>query len=143
MASLQLRDIKLSQTALTGRRSTELVVDAIRVRYKVDQKTRTRTDEVDGINVDIIVRNKIQTVKLPIIEQSVFDAISDALKANKTVRVNFGDKHSTLVARPYALINRATNSIVEGISCTASELNIVSIEEPEFDELGSFDEDIL
>ncbi len=140
MASLQLRDIKLSQTALTGRRSAEVVVDAIKLRYKVDPQTRTRTEEMDGVNIDIIARNKIQTVKLPDMNQSVYDEIADALKANKTVKVNFGEKHSTLVGRPYAMLNKSNGNLISGISCSASEVNIVSIEEPEVDEFDSIDD---
>ena len=36
MANINFRDFSLSQTTITGRRSLEVTVDAVHIRYKLD-----------------------------------------------------------------------------------------------------------
>jgi len=61
----------------------------------------------------------------------------DALKQQKVVTVNFGNP-SSLRGKCYAMMNNGV--LLQGVSCTATELNIVSIEEPEFED---FDDIII
>lgn len=139
MATLSLRDFTLNQTNITGKRNPVVTLDALKKRYKIDPVTRQRTEELDGYVCDIVARNRVQSVKLPIdaISSSLFDEITEALTANKIVNANFGANGSTLRGKCYALINQQ-GALMSGISCTATEFNLVSIDEPELDD---FDDD--
>lgn len=138
MASLRVNEIPLNQTNITGRRNPNVTVDAVRMRNKIDPETRQRTDEIEGTVVDIVARGKIQSVKLPIETKATVEKIAEALKEHKIVTVNFGEKASTLVGKCYAMLNNG--QLLQGVSCTATELNIVNIEEPEFED---FDDIIM
>lgn len=142
MASLDFRDFDLNQTSITGKRNPVVILDALRPRYKIDKEKQQRTDELDGYVADIVARNRIQSVKLPLdaLDEKTVAMITESLKANKVVSVNFGENASTLRGKCYALINRSTGQLVSGVSCTATELNVVNITEPELDE---FDDDII
>jgi len=133
MASLTFKDFDLNQTCITGKRNPNVQVDAIRLRYKMDRETQERTDELEGYVVDILARNRVQSVKLPL--EAVTDAtvkqIQEALSNRKIVKVNFGSNASTLRGRCYALMNGGR--LLSGVSCTASEMNIVTIEDAEDD----------
>lgn len=136
--SLGIRDIDLNQTTLTGRRNPVVELDAFRAQYKVDKETRQRTDEQVGYVADIIARNRIQSVKLPlnIVDETTATQITDALKSRKVVKVNFGATASTLRGKCYAMVNNG--QLFSGISCTATEFNLVSIEEPEIDDFDDY-----
>ena len=137
MPSITFRDFELNHTTITGRRNPVVTVDAVRMRYKIDSVTRQLTNELEGTAVDIIgARGKIQTVKLPLSTKENVDKIAQALKENKVVKANFGNP-STLRGRCYAMLSNG--QLLQGVSCTASELNIISFDEPEFDD---FDIDI-
>ena len=142
MASLSFKDFDLNQTCITGRRNPVVTLDAIRIRYKTDPVTKQKTDEVDSVVVDIIARNRIQSVKLPLeaVPTELYEQIENALKAHKVVKANFGTNASTMRGRCYALQNNG--SIISGISCTATQFNLVSIEEPEMDEYDDVDIDL-
>ena len=136
MATLLPSSIPLNQTNITGRRNPVVTLTGLRKRHKIDKATQTRTEDVDGITADIGARNAVQSVKLPVdsVDDETFTKINEALEADKVVKVNFGANASTLRGKFYALINKTTGQLVQGISCTASELNLVSIEEPETDD---------
>lgn len=136
MASLNPSGIPLNQTTITGRRNPVVTLNGLRKRNKIDKDTQTRTDELEGYTADICARNAIQSVKLPVdaVNEETFAKITEALDADKVVKVNFGANASTLRGKFYALISRTTGQLVQGISCTASEMNLVSIDEPEVDE---------
>lgn len=134
MKHLEIRDFTLNQTAVTGKRKPEVVVDNIQRRYKIDPVTKQRTTEQEGFVVDIIaLHGKVQSVKLPLdaMSEAIYENIDSAIKAGKTVCVNFGEKASTLRGRCYAMY--ANGQLLSGVSCTATEINIVAIEEPEAD----------
>jgi len=137
MANLALRDFLLNQTTVTGRRSPEVTVEDVHGRYKRDPETRQATDELDGVNVDIIAaKGKIQTVKMPLSVKETTDKIAEALADHKLVTVNFGEKASTLKGRCYAMLQNG--ALLSGVSCTATEINIVKIEDivdESFDEI--------
>lgn len=142
MATLNPSVIPLNQTNITGKRNPVTTLVGLRKRYKIDKVTQTRTDEVEGLTADISARNAVQSVKLPqdAVDEATFTKITEALDAEKVVKVNFGSTASTLRGKYYGLINKASGQLVQGISCTASEMNLVSIEEPELDE---FDDVLL
>lgn len=142
MASLSFKDFDLNQTCITGRRNPVVTLDAIRIRYKTDAVTKQRTDEVDSVVADIIARNRIQSVKLPLeaVPTELFEKIETALKNHKVVKVNFGANSSTMRGKCYALMNNG--NLISGISVTANQFNLVSIEEPEMDEYDDLDIDL-
>lgn len=132
MSNLTFRDFSLNQTTILGRRTASVTVDSVAYRYKRDPETRKPTSEMEGVNVDIIAaRGKCQTVKLPITCKDTVEKISEALRNEKIVKVNFGESGSTLRGRCYAMY--ANGQLLSGVSCTATEINIVAIEEPEDD----------
>ena len=135
--SIRFRDFTLNQTNVTGRRNPNVVVDAVTPRYKIDKETQQRTNEVDGVNVDIIAAHSmIQTVKLPLDAKATCDKIAEALRKNQIVTVNFGTP-STLRGKCYAMLRNG--QLFQGVSCTASEINIVSVE----DDIDEMDDDII
>ena len=137
-SSIRFRDFVLNQTNITGKRNPKVIVDAVSVRYKIDKETQQRTQEVEGMNVDIIAAHSmVQTVKLPLSCKETCDKIAEALRSNKIVTVNFGTP-STLRGKCYAMLR--SGQLFQGVSCTAEEINIVSIED-DVDETD-FDEDI-
>lgn len=142
MGSLNPSEIPLNQTNITGRRKPDVELDALRQRYKIDKETQQRTEELEGYVADIVARNRIQSVKLPLdaVDETTFKQIQEALVAKKVVTVNFGETASTLRGKFYALISKTTGQLISGISCTASVLNVVAINELVDDE---FDDDIL
>ena len=131
MATISLKDIHLNQTSITGKRKQDVVLTDMRPRYAMDEN-RNRTDIIEGYNVDIVAaRGMAQTVKLQCtLEAKVIEQISDAFANGKTVYVDFGTP-STLKGRPYAMLS--DGRLLSGVSCTASELHIVKIEDDDED----------
>jgi len=138
MATLNFRDFTLSQHLITGSKNSTVIVDGARYRYKIDPKTNRPTEELEGFSVDIIARKgKIQTVKLPISTKTVVDKISEALREEKLVKVNFGTP-STLRGKCYAMLSNG--QLLQGVSCTAEIINIMSIENIDIDDFDEVDE---
>lgn len=135
MASISFRDFTLNQTNITGRRNPVVTVVETRPRYKIDPQTRQRTDILDGFNIDIIAAlGKAQTVKVGLECEETIKKISEALKENnKIVSIDFGTP-STLRGKCYAMMNNG--QLLSGVSATASEVNIVKVEEQEYDDLS-------
>jgi hypothetical protein len=138
MSSISFRDFTLNMTAITGRRSnSQIVVDA-KIRNKIDPETHTRTEEVDGYTVDIIAAHgRTQSVKLPKETGATVKQIMDAIHNQKIVKVNFGEP-STLRGRCYALVN-SSGQLIQGVSATASEVQVLSIEDEELDGFDDLD----
>jgi hypothetical protein len=127
MATLQLRDLSLNQTTITGKRKPTVIVTDTRPRYKIDKETQSKTDIVEGYSVDIIaLHGKPQTVKLPPDTLATIEQIKTALNSNKIVTVDFGTP-STLRGKPYIIPRN--DQCISGISCTAETINIVKIED--------------
>lgn len=136
MASLSLRDITLSQRSLSRTRSSSMVAVDARPRYKINPETRTRTDEIEGFNVDVLCMGKAQTVKLPKEVEQTFAKVQEALKEGKTIWVSF---NNSLRAKPYALLNNG--QLLSGISATATTLILDKAEKE--DDLLDFEDDII
>lgn len=107
MPSLTFKDIELNQTTITGRRNPVVVLDNFRIRRKVDKDTNQYTDEVDGYVADIVARNRIQSVKLPLdaVDDATVKQIQQAIESHKVVKINFGASASTLRGLLYKLNN--------------------------------------
>lgn len=135
MATLRFRDFGLNQTTITGKRKPEVIVDAVGLRNKIDQETRKPVqNEYDGVKCDIVAAHGMtQTVKLPLSCKNTIDKIADALKSNCVVKVNFGTPTSTLRGKCYAMLR--DGQLIQGVSCTADEINIVSIEDVDDDDV--------
>lgn len=137
MGSISLRDISLNQTAITGKRKPNVQVLNAKIRRKMDADTKQMTDEIDTCIIDILaLKGQTQSVKIPATFAPKVAEIQSAIESGKIVTANFGDA-STLKGKPYALLNG--NRVLSGVSCTASEFNIISItddaEEVDLDEI--------
>ena len=129
MASITFKDFLLNQTAITGKRKSEVSVVDARTRYKINADTHQKTEEIEGYAVDIIAAHgRTQTVKLPVSSQDSVMKIISALKENMLVTANFGEP-STLTGKCYAMINNG--QIISGVSASATKINIVNIEQDE------------
>lgn len=136
MASLQLRDITLSQMSLTRSRKGSVVAVDAKPRYKINNETHTRTDEIEGYSIDVLCMGKAQTVKVPLACKDTIVNIQQALQAGKTPWVSFD---GTLRAKPYALLNNG--NLISGISATASSLVLDKLEEQ--DDILDFESEII
>ena len=133
MSSLNVKYVPLKLGNLATHFSDKTVdVESVRPRYKIDPDTKKPTDILDGYNLDFFgVKGGVQTVKLDLTVKTAFEQIKAALEKGCIVKVNFGTP-STLRARFYAM--KHNDGILQGITATASTVEIVSIEEPEIDE---------
>jgi len=139
-STLDFNDFEINQTTITGRRKSEVIINAFRPRYKTDPETKQRTGDIEGYNAEIsAARGKNQNVKLPLnaVTDDVLNKIITALATRKVVKANFGTPSSTLRGRCYSFINQA-GQLCKGVTATATEFNLVAIEEPEFDEYDDF-----
>lgn len=139
MASINFQDFEISQATITGKKNPVVQILGARLRYKVNPETRQRTEELEGCAVDIAARYKLQTVKLPLATKTTVEEIITALENKKIVTANFGKTASTLRGKCYALINGG--QLIQGVSATATEINIVSIDEPETEDFEDMDVD--
>lgn len=133
MSTINCKLVTLRMGNLAPRISDKTVeVESVRPRYKIDSETKKSTGQIEGYNLDFFgVKGGVQTVKLPLDVKEKIAKIDDALKTEKNVSVNFGNP-CTLRARFYAMIKNGV--LIQGITATASTLEIVSIDEPDFDD---------
>lgn len=129
MSSINLKNLPIKFRQMTYRPSDNFVeVDDVNIRYEVDKETKTKTDTIEGYNVDFIsLKGQIQTCKLPNTPavKEAFDKIDNALDQNQVVKVHFGNP-STFLGKIYEMID--ANRIISGISATATTVEIVAIE---------------
>lgn len=133
MSSLNAKYVTLRLGNLAPHISDKVVdVESVRPRYKIDPDTKKSTGEIDGFNLDFFgVKGGVQTVKLPMDVKDQIAKIDEALKTGSIVHVNFGTP-STFKARFYAMLNNG--SLIQGITATASTLEIISIDTPELED---------
>lgn len=126
MATVNVRNITLSQTAVLGSKKQELSVTQVGVRYLRDPETRKATAEIEGyyLNVRSPKTGEIQTVKLPLDVADQYTQIKEALTTDQQVIVSF---HGTFRGRFWAMLGD-NGRVNMGISATASELEIIRIE---------------
>jgi hypothetical protein len=131
MPNLPLRDIGVGINTITGRKVNVQSVVEVHKRFKIDPNTQQRTPELDGYGVDIIaIHGRTQTVKLSKEHAEIIEKISAALREHKLVKINFGEP-STLRGRCYAM--NSNGQLLSGVSCTATEINILAIEDDDID----------
>lgn len=138
MASVNVRGIALSQTSTFNSKKQELTVAQAGVRYKRDPETHLSTSEVEGYMVNVLAprTGEVQTVKLPLAVADQFNKIKSALEEDKIVTITF---KGTFKAKFWAMLGE-NGRVNMGISATASELEIASIEDFQEDFL---DDDII
>ncbi|MCR5798733.1 MAG: hypothetical protein K6G69_01540 [Lachnospiraceae bacterium] len=119
--------IKLNQTTIFGSKRKELPVDSVATRFKRDPDTHLPTAEIEGYAVNAFTaRGEVQTVKLPLEVESKIEEIRSALMKEKIVKVTF----TNLVGKFWALLDQNSGRVLQGISTTATDVEIFSIEDP-------------
>jgi len=126
MASLNIRNLTLNQTSAFGTKKPDLAVASVVERYKRDPDTRQATTEVEGYNINVLSprTGETQTVKLPLDVKETFEKIRESLNKEMVVKVNF---NGTFKAKFWAMIT-PEGRVNQGLTATATELQIVSVE---------------
>lgn len=132
MSTIILKNIQLRMANLAAKPSEKTVeVDSVSTQYKFNKETKERTDEIVGYTLDFYgVKGGIQTVKLPTDCKATIETIQRHLENCSIVRVNFGNP-STLLAHPYAMLDKQTRELRSGVTASAKEVVVVSVDEPE------------
>ena len=132
MSTVILKNIQLRMANLAAKPSDKTVeVDSVSTQYKFDKETKERTDEITGYSLDFYgVKGGIQTVKLPVACKGVIEQIKRHLDECSVVRVNFGNP-STFLAHPYAMLDKQTQELRAGVTATAKEVVVVSVDAPD------------
>ena len=135
MASVNVRNVTLSQTTVLGSKKSEAVCTAVQTRFKRDSESHQPTDEIEGYAANVLSsRGETQTVKLPESVKEEIDRIKDALAQDKVVKVTF----TGFKGRFWGMMNPLTERVNLGISVTATDIKVASIEDPleeDFDEI--------
>ena len=119
--------LKLSNVAPKSSDKT-VTVQSVSVRPQYDK---------DGYNLTFYaLRSGSQTVKLPKDVEPQLKKIKEALDHDAFVSVSFGTP-STFRARFYAM--ESGGRVIQGITANAEKLEIVSIEQPDLDDLDDLD----
>ena len=136
MASVNVRRILLPQTTIFGSKKQDLLVSQVADRYKRDPETKETTTEKDGFNITVLspTTGEPQTVKLPLTVEQEIAKVSKALAEENIVKVSF---NGTMRGKFWAMMN--DGRLQQGISATATELQVVSIEVPNEDDLLDFE----
>ena len=125
--------LKLSNVAPKSSDKT-VTVQSVSVRPQYDKGThKPIPDSIDGYNLTFYaLRSGSQTVKLPKDVEPQIKKIKEALDHDAFVSVSFGTP-STFRARFYAM--ESGGRVIQGITANAEKLEIVSIEQPDLDDL--------
>jgi hypothetical protein len=133
--TVNTRNVSLSQTCVLGSKKPDVSVSSVGERYKIDPTTRQRTDVLDGYYVNVYSsRGEVQTVKLGVNVADKIEEIKKAVEQNKVVQVNF---NKTFKAKFYAMI--IDSRLMQGISASATDIQIVSVEDAVFDDFDTID----
>lgn len=132
MASVNVKRVTLSQTAIFSSKKTDLLVSQVVDRFKRDPQTRQVTEEPDGFNLTVLSPStgEPQTVKLPLELKEEVEKVRAALLADNVVRVSF---NGTMRGKFWAMVS--DGRLNQGISATATDMTVVSIEVPDEDYL--------
>lgn len=136
MATLNTRNIILNQTALFNSKKAELDVVSAGSTFRRDKVTNEPTDEVTGfwVNVRSPKTGEVQTVKIPTEQEENVNKIKNALQQDKLVKVSF---NGTLRAKFWAMM--LDGQLKSGITASANDCEIISIEDP----ADEFDDDFI
>ena len=136
MASVNPRNITLSQTSVLGSKKSEVVCTAVQTRFKRDPETRQATDEIEGYAAVVLsARGESQTVKLPDTVKDEIVRISEAIQQEKVIKVVF----TNFRGKFWAMNNPNTGKINQGISVTATDIKVISVEDPSEDDFEEID----
>ena len=125
MSSVNTRQINLSQTTTLGTKAKSVTVNGVATRFKRDPATNLPTEELEGYAVNILsARGETQTVKLPITTAEQIEQIRAALSEDKVVKAEL----SGFVGKFYAMIDRQSGRLMQGITANATDIKITSIE---------------
>ena len=129
--------LKLSNVAPKPSDKT-VIVESVSIRPEYDKASRKAIpDSVDGFNLTFFaLRSGSQTVKLPKEVEPQIKKIQEALAQDAIVSASFGTP-STFRARFYAM--ESGGRVIQGITANAEKLEIVSIEQPDLDDLDDLD----
>ena len=139
MASINPKFITLKLCNIAPKSSDKTVtVQSVSVRPQYDKRThKPIPDSIDGYNLTFYaLRSGSQTVKLPKDVEPQIKKIKEALDHDAFVSVSFGTP-STFRARFYAM--ESGGRVIQGITANAEKLEIVSIEQPDLDDLDDLD----
>ncbi|MGO5306409.1 hypothetical protein ACTQ1L_05635 [Agathobacter sp. LCP21S3_B2] len=125
MPTISPRGIILNQTTVFRSKKADLTVSNVSKRYKRDHDTKKVTNELDGYNIDVIApkSGEVQTVKLPLDVADTVKQVQSALDSDMLVKVSF---NGTFKGKYYSLLN--DGRIKQGITATATELSVITIE---------------
>ncbi len=130
------RGIRLNQTAVFDTKRKELKCDGVATRFKRDPETKLPTAEIEGYAVNAFTAHgEVQTVKLPLEVEPKIEEIRNALTKDKIVKVSFAN----LVGKFWAMQDQNSGRLLQGISVTASDVEIISIEDPSEDDIDMDD----
>ncbi|WP_026669313.1 hypothetical protein [Butyrivibrio sp. AE3006] len=136
MPTVNPRNVKLSQTAALGSKSRNVTANGVATRFKRDPATNQPTQEIEGYAVNVLsARGEVQTVKLPKTTEDQIEQIKTALSEDKVVQVTLDG----FVGKFYAMLDRQTGRLIQGISATATDIKIVSVE----DLVEDFDDEVI
>ena len=136
MSSVNPRNITLSQTSVLGSKKSEVVCTSVQTRFKRDPETRQATDEIEGYAAVVLsARGESQTVKLPDTVKDEIVRISEAIQQDKVVKVVF----TNFRGKFWAMNNPNTGKLNQGISVNASDVKVISVEDPSEDDFEEID----
>ena len=131
MPTVSPRNIKLSQTAIFGTKRKDLICNGVATRFKRDTETHLPTAEVEGYAVNVLsARGEVQTVKLPLEVESKIESIRSSLMNDKVVKVSFNG----MLGKFWAMQDQNSGRILQGVSATANDMEVISIEDPSEDD---------
>ena len=134
MSSILPRHVNLRLSNLSPKPSAKGVeVDSVRTRYVLDENGKP-TSQVDQFVLDFIaIKSNIQSVKIPYNPETEakIKRIADALKADSSIFVNF----TNFKARFYCM--KRGDEIIQGITASADDVEIISIDAPELDDFDT------
>ena len=139
MSSINPKFINLKLCNIAQKPSDKTVTVAnVSVRPKYDNTSgKSIPDSIDGYNLTFYgLRSAPQTVKLPQEVEPEIKRIKNAFEKDAIISVSFGTP-STLRARFYAMLT--PQGLKSGITANAEKLEIVSIEQPDLDDLDDLD----
>lgn len=130
MASVTVRNLLLSQTTVLSTKKPAVVCTGVLERRKRDPETRQVLDELEGYACNVLSgRGETQTVKVPLACKEEVEKIREALNDDKVVKIGF-----TRFSGKFWAMQDSSGRLNQGISATATDVKLVSVEDPEEDD---------
>lgn len=125
---MSLQQLHLSSQSIAEKPSARdhQVID-VKITHKFNSETNQTTEEIEKVSIIILgYKGSTPAVKLPIELADKVADLKQKLDSDSIIRVNF-DK---LKVRAYALIN-TKGELVSGVSCSAEDFEISTLDEIE------------